>query len=102
MEAPKNMSRTSIVTWVIGALASVTVALFGFWYDGQKDFLAEKNRQIEDKDREIQTLKIELKDCDKENRSILLNRYSISQGQKQLVITPSGATEVQTNSTYHD
>lgn len=93
--APKNISRNSLATWVIGVLAAVASFMFGQNKSLQAEIIDIWKDQVKETKAENVRLNIKLEDAQKQlsnceaEKNNLRGQYSITAGKKKLVITPS-------------
>ena len=89
MEAPRNLSRSSIITWVIGVLSAVTVAVFGFWKSSMDDLLERETKRADRAETEKDRPQSELSKCQNEkNLYEVIHRFGVAPGKKTVEVTP--------------
>lgn len=89
MEAPRNLSRSSIITWVIGVLSAVTITVFGFWKSSMDDLLERETKRADRAEIENDRLRAELSKCQNEkNLYEVIHRFGVAPGRKTVEVTP--------------
>lgn len=89
MEAPRNLSRSSIISWVIGVLSAVTVTVFGFWKSSMDDLLERETKRADRAEDDNDKLRAELSKCQNEkNLYEVIHRFGVAPGRKTVEVTP--------------
>lgn len=89
MEAPRNLSRSGIVTWVIGVLSIVVVTLFGLWTKSQSELLEKETKRADDNQRKAEEWQNKYFECQQKNNMYeIINRFGVAPGKKNLEFTP--------------
>lgn len=89
MEAPKNLSIRSLVTWIISVLTAVIVFLFGAWVKSQSDLLEKETKRADDNQVKSEQWQAKYFECQQQKSMYeVINRFGVAPGRKTLEITP--------------
>lgn len=98
VDAPRNLSRNSLVTWIITILTAVVGVLFGFWVKAQSDLLEKETKRADKAEIEKDRLQSELSKCQNEkNLYEVIHRFGVAPGKKTVEVTPE-----QQNNSYEE
>lgn len=94
VDAPRNLSRNSLVTWIITILTAVVGVLFGFWVKAQSDLLEKETKRADKAEIEKDKLQAELSKCQNEkNLYEVIHRFGVAPGKKTVEVTPDQNTD---------